>query len=294
MKRLQFIVATSCVLGGTSLARAVARAAPRQVVLKVATAPYPHPSRAMGHVYDKVLYDAAQHYSDSTVGIVVPPNYRFTDAVDCIVHFHGWRNSVAGVLARYQLVQQLSDSRLNAILIVPQGPLNAPDSGFGRLELEDGGFANFMDDVLNHLVNWGILHSKKLGRIVLTAHSGGYGGAGGVLTRGGLNDNISDVILFDSAYGYFDAFANWTKASPQHHLLSVFTDDTSTGNAALMGMLQGPQPNLYIHLAKDMTVENLQARAPTFVLTTDVAHDELLQRLHWYQLFLQTTALGRR
>ena len=124
---------------------------------------------------------------------------------------------------------------------------------------------------------------------MLTAHSGGYGGAGGVLTRGGMNDSITDVILFDAAYGYFDAFADWARA-PQHHLLSLFTGDTSTGNAALMGKVQEPTPNLYVRLADSMTLDQLQTRAPTFVLTS-VAHDDLLQKYSWYSLFLQTTAL---
>lgn len=295
MKRAEFIVATSSMLSASGLRWASAQEPVGEVLIeRLATAPYPHESRAKGHLYDKVLYDAARHYTDSTVAIVVPPYYRPTGAVDCIVHFHGWRNSVAHALMQYKLVQQLIASRVDAILIVPQGPLNAPDSGFGKLELNERGFANFMDDVLEHLTTAGILRGNNLGRIVLTAHSGGYGGAGGVLTRGGLNDQISDVILFDSAYGYFEAFANWTNSSPDHHLLSVFTDDTSTGNAALMGMVQGPRPNLYVRLAKDMTIAKLQTRAPTFILTTDVAHDELMQQLNWYQLFLQTTSLQRR
>lgn len=79
------------------------------------------------------------------------------------------------------------------------------------------------------------------------------------------------------------------KASPRHHLLSVFTDDTSTGNTALMGMVQAPEPNLYVRLADTMTVVQLQTRAPTFVLTTRVAHDDLLQKYDWYRLFLQAT-----
>ncbi|MDQ6826850.1 MAG: hypothetical protein M3Z14_06590 [Candidatus Eremiobacteraeota bacterium] len=294
MKRAKFLVVTSSLLGASCLARAGARGESGAVVFeKLATAPYPHASRAQGHVFDKVLYDAAHHYSDDTVGIVVPALYRETDATDFIVHFHGWRNNVAHVLSQYRLVQQLTAARVNAILVVPQGPLDSPDSGFGKLELDVNGFANFIHGVVDQMISVGIIHSKKIGRIVLTAHSGGYGGAGGVLVRGGLNERISDVILFDSAYGYYDAFANWTKASPQHHLLSVFTDDTSTGNTALMGMVQDTQPNLYVRLAKDMTPGNLQTRAPTFILTTDVAHDELLQRFSWYELFLKTTALQR-
>ncbi|MDQ6931978.1 MAG: hypothetical protein M3160_02245 [Candidatus Eremiobacteraeota bacterium] len=295
MKRAEFILATSSMLSASGLRCAAAQEPADEVLFeRLTTAPYPHESRARGHLYDKVLYDAAHHYNDSTVGIVVPAHYRPTDAVDCIVHFHGWRNNVAHALTRYQLAAQLIQSRVDAILIVPQGPLDAPDSGFGKLELNEQGFANFMNEVLQRLPIAGIVHANKVGRIVLTAHSGGYGGAGGVLTRGGLNDHISDVILFDSAYGYFEAFANWTVSSPDHHLLSVFTDDTSTGNAALMAMVQGPQPNLYVRLAKEMSLAKLQTRAPTFILTTDVAHDELMQRFDWYQLFLQTTSLQRR
>ncbi len=295
MKRARFITATSCAVAGTFLSEARGEDLAGQVIFKrLATAPYPHESRIHGHVYENVLYSAAQHYSDSTVGIVVPPQYRFEDAVDFVVHFHGWRNNVAHAITYYKLAQQLIDSRVNAILIVPQGPLDAPDSGFGKLELDQDGFRSFMQDMLSQLKAAGIVHTNKLGRVVLSAHSGGYGGAGGVLTRGGLNDNVSDVLLFDSAYGYYDAFAAWSNASPDHHLLSLFTDDTSTGNAALMGMVQGAQPNLYVRLAKDMTAENLRTRAPTFILTTDVAHDELLQRRNWYRLFLQATALQRR
>src|SRR5581483_1550582 len=99
------------------------------------------------------------------------------------------------------------------------------------------------------------------------------------------NDRVTDVILFDAAYGYFDAFAQWA-AGPQHHLLSIFTGDTSTGNAALMGKLQGPSPNLYVWLSADMTLARLQTRAPTFILTSE-PHDELLQKYSWYSLFLQ-------
>jgi hypothetical protein len=131
---------------------------------------------------------------------------------------------------------------------------------------------------------------NKAGRIVLSAHSGGYGGAGGVLTRGGMNDNVTDVLLFDSAYGYYDAFAGWARGVNKH-LLSIFTDDTITGNVALMGMLQGASPTSYVWLAKDLTLERLRTRDATFVLTTDVAHDDLLTHDSWYSLFLQSTAL---
>ncbi len=210
-------------------------------VVPFASAPFPHASRAAGHTYQNKIYTAAAHYSDSSVGIFVPAGYVQRASVDLVVHFHGWNNNVANVFDRYRLAEQMAGSGLNAILIVPQGPLNAPDSGDGKLELDDNGFARFIADVLAYLRQQQIIRATAAGNIVLSAHSGGYGGLGGVLTRGGMNERISDVILFDSAYGYFDAIAGWAKGSPQRHLLSIFTDDTSTGNTALMGMLQAPR-----------------------------------------------------
>lgn len=261
-------------------------------VVPFASAPYPHASRAQGHSYQNKLFDAAGHYSNSDVAIFVPQGWHAVDgAADIIVHFYGWRHDIAATLTTYRLREQLVASKRNAILVVPEGPTNAPDSGFGKLELDDGGFARFCNELLAWLQRSGFGSATRLGRIVLTAHSGGYGGAGGVLTRGGMNASISDVILFDSAYGYFDAFASWA-AAPTHHLLSIFTDDTSTGNTALMGRLQATSPNLFVWLAEKMTLDKLQTRSPTFILTTDVAHDDLLQKFSWYSLFLQSTALG--
>lgn len=289
MDRLEFLTITA----------AAAATPPLQVTQpaiyfpKIASAPYPHASRGTGHVYQKKLYDAASHYSDSTVGIFKPPGYADRDTVDYIVHFHGWNNNARHVFDRYNLAAQVVGSNANAILVVPQGPLDAPDSGDGKLELDPSGFAVFMKDVTEYLNAQHLIKTRKIGNIVLSAHSGGYGGLGGVLTRGGLNDHVTDVILFDSAYGYFDAIAAWVNATPQNHLLSIFTDDTSTGNTALMGMVQAPSPNLYVRLAASMTLDQLKTRAPTFLLT-DVAHDELMQKLNWYQLFLQTTALKGR
>lgn len=262
----------------------------RTLVEAFASAPYPHASRAQGHLYQGKLYDAATHYSNSDAGIFIPDRWQLRNgAIDFVVHFYGWNHDIASTFATYRLREQLVESGRNAILIVPEGPTDAPDSGDGKLELDAGGFRRFIADVAARLKQKSISASDRVGRIVLTAHSGGYGGAGGVLTLGGMNDAITDVILFDAAYGYFDAFADWAKA-PGHHLLSLFTGDTSTGNAALMGKLQAPTPNLYVRLADSMTLAQLQTRAPTFVLTS-VAHDELLQKYDWYSLFLQTTAL---
>jgi hypothetical protein len=260
----------------------------KMILHPFASAPFPHASRANGHDYQGKHYSAETTYSDSTVGIYVPTGYRPGAHVDLIVHFHGWNNSVANVMSYYNLPWQVENSGRNAILVVPQGPVNAPDSGDGKIELDDHGFARFVGDVAAYLQTVGITSSASIGKIVVTAHSGGYGAVGGLLTRGGMNDSITDVLLFDALYGYFDAFTNWTIAKPGRHFLSLYTAYTAVDNATVMAMMQAPQPNIVMLNGATMTLAQLQTRAPTFIVT-DVAHDSLPQK--WYELFLKTTAL---
>jgi hypothetical protein len=292
MNRADFLASTAATIAAAALPTSMQIAGGRTFIVPFASAPYPHPSRANGHVYEGKLYDAATSYSNSNVGIFVPDAWSPQHgAIDAIVHFYGWRHDIAATFSTYRVREQLLESKRNAILIVPEGPTNAPDSGDGKLELDDNGFARFIGDVFDWLHQSQIAPVNTAGRIVLTAHSGGYGGAGGVLTRGGMNANITDVLLFDSAYGYYDGFAGWARGTDKH-LLSIFTDDTVLGNVTLMGMLQGAAPSSYIWLAKDLTPERLRSRDATFILTTDVAHDDLLTHDSWYAAFLQATALG--
>src|SRR5207253_2747759 len=100
-------------------------------------APFPHASRDNGfRARDGTLYAHADHYIDGTIGILIPRScHPSTDAgVDLIVHFHGHMNHVESVIDSYHLAEQLAVSRRNAILLVPQGPKDAPDSGSGKME----------------------------------------------------------------------------------------------------------------------------------------------------------------
>lgn len=277
-----------------AVAPSLARAAPsgRTFTPSLPSAPFPHASRAAGHDYDHVHYAADVAYADATVGIYVPPRFFGKQQLDMVVHFHGWNNHVSQVFDRYRLREQFDASGLNAVLVVPQGPKDAPDSGDGKLELDDGGLKRLLADVIAYLNAQGVAAGREPGKVALTSHSGGYAGAGGSLLRGGV-PTITDVILFDSAYGYFDAFADWANASPERHFLSLFTADTAFGNAALMAKMQAPTPNLFVRDAAVMTLAQLQTRAPTFVATSAVAHDELLQKYDWFAMFLETTALSR-
>src|SRR5881398_3406401 len=84
------------------------------ILCSFSSAPFPHPKRSEGHKYRNEDYSATEHYSDSTVALFIPQNFHETGTNDFVVHFHGWRNHVAGVLDRYKLIEQLIESRRNA------------------------------------------------------------------------------------------------------------------------------------------------------------------------------------
>jgi hypothetical protein len=265
-----------CIAGGALASSVLPPLRGRTFLQSFAAAPYPYAGRT---------------YSDSTVGIYVPARYRASETIDYVVHFHGFCNDVRHVLNRYRLREQLDLSGRNAVLIVPQGPKDARDDNFGKVEHEAGDFARLIEQIAAFLRAQGVTQATRTGNIVLSSHSGGYGGEAGVLARGGLTDAVSDVLMWDTAYAFYDVYASWVKARPNNHLLSIFTTDTENGNVYLMSLIQGSQPNIIVHTAHGMTLAELQTRAPTFILTT-VAHDELLQRYNWFSLFLQATALS--
>src|SRR6202012_5322439 len=111
---------------------------------------FPDTGRSKGHVYDKVLYTAAEHYSDSTVLIIAPKDLDAKKRVDIIFWFHGWRNNVDTAAAHYQLTRQFLASGLNAVLVLAETAKDSPDSYGGKLE-NAGVFKALVADVLNGL-----------------------------------------------------------------------------------------------------------------------------------------------
>lgn len=206
----------------------------RRVLRAFEAAPYPHASRAKGFSSRNGTFAFEGHYDDSTVGVFVPPGFRPGPVTDVIVHFHGWGNHVEKVFAGHRLAEQLVASGRNAVLVVPQGPKDAKDSGCGKLELDDGGLRRLVDEVLEHLKAEGIVPSAGVGRVTLTAHSGGYKVTAAVLRRGGMGEHVTDVVLLDASYGDLDTFVAWAGAAPeQRRLVSFFTEHLKDENDLL-------------------------------------------------------------
>ncbi|HZE85719.1 MAG TPA: hypothetical protein VE035_15485 [Puia sp.] len=183
---------------------------------------FPDTGRAKGHVYDDVLYTAAEHYNDSSVLIVVPSQLELKRYVDIICWFHGWRNNIDSVPARYDIIKQFIGSDRNAILVLAETAKDAPDSYGGKLE-QKSTFKQLLHDVLDELIKQKVIDKKtKTGKVVLAGHSGAFRVMAYILQNGGVE--VNQAILFDALYGEVDKFANWIQADKSHQFIDLYTN----------------------------------------------------------------------
>ncbi len=174
-------------------------------------------------------------HGDDTVIVFVPKRYRFREGegVSTLVHFHGHNTSAERAMAAHALREQLVESRQNAVLIVPQLALLAPDSSCGRLALRRG-LARLAGSALTTAARAGkstlrdarFPERATLGRVCLSAHSGGYHAAACSLRDGGID--VSETYLFDALYAEKEVFRDWVlarrdePATSRHKLVSYF------------------------------------------------------------------------
>lgn len=264
------------------------------IVTQFVSAPFPHLSRAEGHTYKGELFPATKHYSDSTVALFVPKGFRETSQVDFVFHFHGWRNTVAGTLQNYQLVEQLIASGRNAILIVPEGPYNAPDSSGGKLEDVDG-FKRFMAETLTVLQQNQVIKSDAtVGKIILAGHSGGYQVISSIVAKGGMDEHIREVWLFDALYAQADRFLAWN-AKTGGKVINIYTDNGGTKIRTEEMIAKLKEQNQPALLSTDEAVLGAELQTNRFVfLHTDMTHNEVVAKRKTFQKFLETSCLSLR
>lgn len=178
--------------------------------------------------------DAA--YDDASVLVWRPLGWDDGPAVDVVTHFHGHNATLDEVLATQWLAEQAALSGRNAVLVVPQGPVEAADGDFGRLD-QPGGHEALVRDAITLLFRDGWVGAPAFGGQVLTTHSGGYNAVANVIESGGLP--VSAVHLFDALYGRDSTFEKF--ALDGGVLRSVYTDGggTDENNRALRDRLEG-------------------------------------------------------
>jgi beta-lactamase class A len=179
-------------------------------IYRSAAAPFPHPERELGFTSsDGTYYPKFPHYSDNSVIVFVPDWFK-EDPVGArlLIHFHGHMNDNLGVLERYRMIESFLHERINAILIIPQGPYRARDSFGGKME-DEKGLRRLVEDVMSMLVQDKIVLTARTSQLILSAHSGGYRPLAYSLEKGGMANQVSQVFIFDALYAQQDFFRKW-------------------------------------------------------------------------------------
>lgn len=176
--------------------------------VQLASAPFPDPSGP---------------YTDASVRVFVPSGYRRRGSNDVLLHFHGHSTTLATELASHQLEAQVCASGANVVLVVPQGPVNAPSGNFGKL-MSPSGTRALIDDVLAILYGAGRIGQPQLGSVHLAAHSGGYLAVAANADAPELP--VESIALFDALYGNLAVFEAYGRAGGR--LVSNYTDTGGT------------------------------------------------------------------
>lgn len=143
--------------------------------------------------------------------------------IDYVVHFHGHSNTVRKAMRNHKLREQFSLSLQNAILVVPQGPVNTVDSDDGKLASK-GGFKKMMYEVHGFLKDRDVIQKKQgIGNIIVSSHSGGYRAAAHVLSRGGLE--VRELFFFDSLYANLDEIFAWVEKDKTRKFINLYFRD---------------------------------------------------------------------
>ena len=259
-------------------------------VPQFSSAPFPHPNRINGHVYDDKTYSAQEHYSDSSVAIFIPKGFKSTEKTNIVVYFHGWNNNIDSACTQFDLIEQFCESNKNAIFVFPEGPKNSPDSYGGRLEEKDG-LKNLIDDVLNFLMKQQKIESTKIGNIILAGHSGAYRVISFCLMRGGLTPNISDVILFDALYGQTEKFVHWIE-NFDGRFINIYTDNGGTKYETenLMNDLDAWEIPYFNTEESRMKIDDLKSNRLIFI-HTELTHNEVISTRKQFRDYLGTSKL---
>jgi hypothetical protein len=182
-----------------------------------------------------------QTYNDRTVLLAAPQSFDPRRPGVIIVFFHGNMATLErDVVARQQIVRQLSDSGLNGVLVAPQLAVDAPDSSAGRF-WSPGGFAAFLNEAEGKL---GDFYPSARGAfrrmpVVVVAYSGGYLPAVYSLALGGESGRLRGVVLLDALYGEKDKFVRWVEGAGRGaFFVSAYSTSSRDGNMAVAAELQ--------------------------------------------------------
>ena len=248
-------------------------------------------------------------YRDATVLVFVPHHFRVVaNEVDTVIHFHGHNTTAAESMVQHQLREQFYESKQNAILVMPQGPINASSSDGGKLDKE-GGLLAFLTDLRKTLQSRAarralraahIATRARIGTVCMSAHSGAYAVVARCLAVGGYD--VNEVYLFDALYGDVESYADWIAAkaktqSPRerHKLISYYAGGkVASNNSKLMRDLDNRKIG-YIHEKQEGTSSRAELTlARAVFIRTAVSHGAVTHRFNNLRDCLYASCLKRR
>jgi hypothetical protein len=259
-------------------------------VPQFSSAMFPHPDRINGHTYKDKIFSKEEHYSDSSVAIFIPKDFKQSEKTNIVVYFHGWGNNIDKSCSKFNLIEQFVESNKNAIFVFPEGPKNASDSFGGRMEDKDG-LKNLIDDVLSFLSEKEKVSTTNIGNIILAGHSGAYRVISFCLMHGGLTQNVSDVILFDALYGYLDRFSNWIE-NYNGRFINIYTDNggTKSNSQKFMDRLGASEIPYFKVEEKSLKTDDLANNQLIFI-HSDLGHSDVISKRNQFFKFLKTSRL---
>ena len=254
---------------------------------------FPDTARTNGHTYKNVLYNAEDHYMDSSVIIIAPKNLDAAKKIDIIFWFHGWGNNIDSAIVRYKLAKQFAASKVNAVLVLAETTKDGPDSYGGKLEQVDV-FKNLVSDVLAKLKKEKIISKKcEAGNIALTGHSGAYRVMAYILQNG--NMQVKEVILFDALYAETDKFLHWIQIDLQHRFINIYTNDGGTVIESKKMVEQLIKLNITTDTMeeKGVTPRLLQSQRITFIHSLN-KHNDIINDPDNFQLFIENATFLKK
>ena len=249
---------------------------------------FPHPKRADGHTYQNKKFPYNPHYQDSSVLVFIPKDYHFSKKTDIVVHFHGWYNHLDSVVAQFKLIEQFAAAHPNALLVLPQGPKDAPDSFGGKLEEKDG-FKKFIAEVLDSVGHAKTIKNLVPRHIILSGHSGAYRVMSFILLQGGMPENVKEVWLFDGLYGQLEKYGVWLQQK-NARLINFYTQEGGTFSTSLdfATDMEAWHLKFWQGNEKDLTDEMLRGNQ-IFNIFTPLEHNEVLAKTEMFRRLVKTS-----
>jgi hypothetical protein len=246
---------------------------------------FPDSARKNGHTYNGTLFNAADHYADSSVLIVIPASFKPSKKVNLVCWFHGWYNTIDSANKRFELATQFAASNANAILLIPEGAKNAPDSYGGKLEQSDV-FKKLVDDVMQFLIDKKAVSTKsRPANILLAGHSGAYRVMANILVKGGLP--VNEVLLFDGLYSETDKYLDWIGQNKQHRFINIYTNDGGTAEETMLMEKQMDSIGLvYQPIEEEQLSRTLLSTQNIIIVHSNQLHNDIINQPDHFKLLL--------